>query len=81
MTDTSPRIRLVLDIDVLDEKFLRRIAATRMSRSGYGGRISDHQDGDIGELVYQAIIGSSPDDGFNELGLELVTYETTRIGV
>lgn len=80
MSGEAKRVRVTLDFDVLDERFLRRIAATRMSRSGYGGLVTDHQDGDLGELVYQAVLGSNPDDGYNELGLELVGYETSETG-
>lgn len=80
MSGEAKRVRVTLDFDVLDERFLRRVAATRMSRAGYGGIVTDHQDGDLGELVYQAILGSNPDDGYNELGLELVNCETAELG-
>lgn len=80
MSGDTQRVRLILDFDVIDENFLRRIAATRMSRAGYGGPVSAHRDGDLGELVYQAILGSNPDEGYNELGLELVNCETAAMG-
>jgi hypothetical protein len=67
------RVEIVLVLDILNEDRLRRIAAERMSRSGFDGRLEDLQSLDLSRLAYEALLGSSPDDlSPLDMGVEIV---------
>jgi len=76
--DAVPQdLTLVINLRVLNEKRLRRIAADRMSRSGFDMDPEDHVDGPLHDLVYEAMFGSSPDPlGPDQLGIEIVSTGT-----
>jgi len=75
--DATPQdLTLVINLRVINERRLRRIAADRMSRSGFGTDPEDHVDGPLHELVYEAMFGSNPDPlGPDQLGIEIVSTE------
>lgn len=76
--DEPPQeLTLVISLRVLNERRLRRIAADRMSRSGFDLDPADHVDGPLHELVYQAMFGSNPDPlDPDQLGIEIVSTGT-----
>ena len=73
--DAEPRdIVVVMKLRVINEQLLRRIAADRMVRAGYGGSIEDHVDLPIEELAYEAIFASNPDPlSPLQMGFEIVS--------
>ena len=73
--DGEPQeVTLVIKVRVVNEQRLRRIAADRMSRSGFEPSVEQHVDGPLDELVYEAMFGSNPDPlGPDQMGLEIVS--------
>ncbi len=72
--DVSKDIVVTMKLRVINEQLLRRIAADRMTRSGYGGEVADHVDLPLEELAYQAIFASNPDPLCPiDMGFEIVS--------
>ncbi|MFZ3481841.1 hypothetical protein [Sphingomonas sp. 3-13AW] len=67
-------VTLVVNLRVLNEQRLRRIAADRMSRSGFDVDPHHHMELPLHELAYEAIFGSNPDPlGPDEMGIEITS--------
>lgn len=72
--DTPKEIVVTMKLRVFDEQLLRRVAADRMARSGYGGEVADHVDLPLEELAYEAIFASNPDPlSPVDMGFEIVS--------
>lgn len=72
--DTPREIIVTMKLRVINEQLLRRIAADRMTRSGYGGEIADHVDLPLENLAYEAIFASNPDPlSPVDMGFEVVS--------
>jgi len=76
--DQEPQtVVITMTLNVLNERLMRRIAADRMTRSGYGGRVEDHVGLPLDRLVYEAIFASNPDPlSPVEMGFEIVSTST-----
>jgi hypothetical protein len=77
--DAVPQdVRLVIDLRVLNERLLRRIAADRMARGGFEPDPAKHEGAPLHELAYEAIFGSAPDPlAPADMGIEIVRVEST----
>ena len=69
----SINVRVIVDLRVTNKTLLRRIAADRMSRSGFEPDSKEHEQAALHELAYQAMIGSNPDPlSPTDMGFEIV---------
>lgn len=68
-------MKLCIEINVTNENRLREIAAHRMARSGFEDDPTMHLDNPLHELVFEALVGSNPDDlSPNEMGIEIINW-------
>ena len=78
MSDTheaggTERVRMYVDVDVHDADRLRRIAADRMSRSGFDTDPAEHLGEPIEKMLWEAMVGSNPDPlSPMDMGFEIV---------
>ena len=68
-------VELRVAIRILNEDRLRQIATTRMSVSGFDTDPATHFDEPLGDLLFEALIGSNPDPMSPvDMGIEIVSW-------
>jgi hypothetical protein len=68
-------MQLRIGIGLLDEVRLRTFAADRMSRCGYDNDPATHIDEPLGDLLFEALIGSNPDPvSPTDMGIEIISW-------
>ncbi len=68
-------MKLIVEINVLDEALLRKFAAERMAASGFEDDVSLHPEKPLHDLVFEALIGSNPDPVSPvDMGLEIMNW-------
>lgn len=72
---TGHEMQLRIGIRLPDEARLRTFAADRMSRCGYDTDPATHIDEPLGDLLFEALIGSNPDPvSPTDMGIEIVSW-------
>ena len=68
-------MKLIININVLNETRLREFAAERMAVSGFEDDPNIHKNNPLHELVFEALIGSNTDPvSPDEMGIEIVNW-------
>lgn len=68
-------IELRIALRILDEGKLRQIATTRMAASGFDTNPATHVDEPLGDLLFEALVGSNPDPMSPlDMGIEIIGW-------
>ncbi len=68
-------IELRIALRILDEGKLREIATTRMATSGFDTDPATHFEEPLGDLLFEALIGSNPDPMSPlDMGIEIIGW-------